>query len=1550
MVGFERENRLIKNMSFKEFVGEFLSFLEFQEARLLSWGFYDFSYTTSDVEELFENFADKDLKEAWDKVEADGKTMDELLDDMEHARLLYRPVEDEDSYRTRFAEGVRLFARLRQMFKEKDWATGANLVSDIKLHLAARRYPFRHETAADCWSDLQSHCWDESLQKSAFDALTTKPDGKPFTFARFQRDAFVRVLQNYKGTNLSGTVVSAGTGAGKTKAFYLPALLGAITELKSNLPPFVKIIAIYPRNVLLADQLREALSEAAKLSEVLKKHKLRPLRFGALLGQTPTKDNFTRIETNGKTYAENKRNWKRVGNGFAVPFVKSPFDATQDLIWRDEDRERGNTQLFRAGGSSTTPDVPDKVLILTREELRQNPPDVLFLSAEMLNRELGNSEWDKVFGINQGDNYPRLLLLDEVHAYEGLHGAQVAWTLRRWRYWSRNQNQHVVGLSATLKDAPKHLGTLVGMPASAVQQFTPAESELDYKGIEYNLAIKGDPVSGASLLATSIQSAMLVGRLLTPRNVSKSESGDDEIRQSDFYGRKVFGFTDNLDSLNRWYSDTNDADVNKRLAKLRLHPAKRKRPLPFDAEVIKRVNEAGQIWELPRKLGFDLESSLHISRCSSQDSGVNVGSDLIVASASLEVGFDDPEVGAVLHHKKPVSMSSFIQRKGRAGRRPGMRPLTIVILSDYGGDRWAFQNAERLFQPEIDNILLPLINPSVLRIQATFFLLEWLARQINLGGSYFSYFSAPYADEMLNWQRNRTQKAIPILRDFLQQGKYWQSFRRDFTKVFSRPYKFDGRELGEAELDAILWESPRPVLRHVVPTLLRQLESEWKIAKSDDQRENAGVNHPLPQFLPGATFAELGGIGVRLSFIKENDHADEKADEYLSVSRALSEACPGRVSKRYALRLQESGFWHKYSAEILKSQVPTFTESVKTLFPNCLFAKEINGVLVHQPTTIELAHRPENVLDTSNSSWNWQSFLQTRSEGISLPIFRSKIWSDLVENCKAHLHRAYSKIDVSRFANSCEYEIRFDKGVSTRGTVFLGSRDDKNDEAVGFRLQADGIALSLNPEKANEAHELTPAQISRFRPQFYLHTLKTCPILHESMNSFLVEWMWQTSIAMLAATASQNRCSFAEAQNLLADCRPQAAAKVLDSIFQVRDVAVHSDEQEMRLKQRLIEQWKDPIVSARFYELERLLWSDLGDDFEEWVKRRYVATLAQAFRTAAVSGIADVSEDDVAVDVLWDENGTARIYLTELNSGGLGQIELVINYLRQSPEKFLEAMRHALTYCPRNMSFQGLSKTLESVVVANPYQNALADTLTKIRAAKNFKEQNKAKLDLQNALEDAGLSASRTAVVALVTKLLRPGSSRRTDEAMYLLNQLWKRTERRLGIEIDARVFAYLCSQKDSIRRRVVNLLREIGDSQNPSPAQIHSVIGQFLLLDCEDACPECLDNPNRYNDFGKPSRSLTRIKLNLDGAEVIIDDVSNDWLDKARQILRSDGRVRLVANNKDLTIVSKAIQGLLAEEIEVEYLLLPVSISSINRQGEKWFIELELKGFGYGA
>ena len=130
-------------MNIQAFVGEFLSFLEQQESRLLSWGFYDVSFVESEVASMIEREATPQLLKEWKELEDEGWTLASLLDEMEHGGLLYRASSNDGNYRTRFAEGVRLIARLRQLFKPQDWSTGPSLVSDIQLHLAQRRNPKR---------------------------------------------------------------------------------------------------------------------------------------------------------------------------------------------------------------------------------------------------------------------------------------------------------------------------------------------------------------------------------------------------------------------------------------------------------------------------------------------------------------------------------------------------------------------------------------------------------------------------------------------------------------------------------------------------------------------------------------------------------------------------------------------------------------------------------------------------------------------------------------------------------------------------------------------------------------------------------------------------------------------------------------------------------------------------------------------------------------------------------------------------------------------------------------------------------------------------------------------------------------------------------------------------------------------------------------------------------------------------------------------------------------------------------------------------------------
>jgi ATP-dependent helicase Lhr and Lhr-like helicase len=129
-------------------------------------------------------------------------------------------------------------------------------------------------------------------------------------------------------------------------------------------------------------------------------------------------------------------------------------------------------------------------------------------------------------------------------------------------------------------------------------------------------------------------------------------------------------------------------------------------------------------------IGFDLSDRLLIGRTSSQDTGVDRDADITVATASLEVGFNHPGVGAVLRHKAPRGTASFLQRRGRAGRVRTMRPWTVVVLSDYGRDRAAYQAYEQLFDPVLDARALPVGNRYVLRMQAVYVLMDWLRTQL----------------------------------------------------------------------------------------------------------------------------------------------------------------------------------------------------------------------------------------------------------------------------------------------------------------------------------------------------------------------------------------------------------------------------------------------------------------------------------------------------------------------------------------------------------------------------------------------------------------------------------------------------------------------------------------------------------------------------------------------------------------------------------------------------------------------------------------------------
>jgi len=1518
-------------MSKRIFVDALLSFLERREARHLSWGFYNVSFDGMDVEAALVDEGPEDLNDGWRALQTTGVLMPGLLDEMSYHGLLHQ-LED-GRYRTRFGETVRLIANLRQLFRPQDWNVGRRLVGDLQLQLSQRKYPRRDQTAGACWEDLASVAVNSrGIQEEVFRALSSTPSGQSLEFSGFQRRAFKHIFASYGAQGLSGSIVSAGTGAGKTKAFYIPAFLGLAADLAMDQAPYTKIIAIYPRNVLLADQLREALAEASKIAPVLSRHGLRPITFGALLGDTPRRYFFDR-ERDGRYRVESfeRSAWKnRTPDGFPIPFLRSPVAPEEKLIWRDEDRTAGRTTLYRPG--QVTPDVPDQTLLILREDIQRRPPDVLFLSLEMLNRELGNPDWASTFGIDATDGRrPRLLLLDEVHTYSGLAGAQAAWVLRRWMYAARTaRSLHVVGLSATLREAPRHLGAVSGVAPGSVTEFRPSEDESVGEGMEYNLAVKGDASSATSLLSTSIQTAMLIARSQTPRELPRPVD-PDSIASGAFYAPKVFAFSDNLDVLNRWLTDLSDSE-NQRLARFRLPPADRQPPLVLSPAIERQMRDAGQVWDLPHRLQYDLNRSLRVTRCSSQDPGVDTASDIVVATAALEVGYDDPDVGVTMHHKAPRSIASFVQRKGRAGRRRGTRPWTVVVLSDYGVDRWAFQQVEKLFDPEIEALALPMANPYVLRIQATSFLIDWMGRRIGHGAPY-DYLAKP--EPRSSAAQGQARK---ILDDFLEQGREWRKFRRDFFYAFRYPFGGGGEALSDEALDAILWEEPRPLITQAIPALVRKLERGWTFAQESraNDVEDRGANRPLPQFLPPATFADLAVAEARLSF----PPGTRKPDEHESVSRVLFEACPGNVSKRFSTRLNESGYWHTLSQRLMQGGPVQL--SMDEAFANSLFIDRVDGVDIYQPTEVTLAPRPQNVGDTSRGFWDWRSTLRTIGQGRELPILTELPWTRIVRTTTAHLHRDSCAVEVVRHAHTSSYEVRVGTANPVQGTVTLVRRADDGtttEQAVGFHQRVDGIVFDVNPEWVDACSAgLDVETAARFRPVFFLEKLTTVLARDVGINQFLAEWLWQTAMASLTATAALQRVHLRDAQALLHGRRPQAAARVLDAII---PPALQGTTAAPPLKTRILAAWNDPIVLQAIEDIEPCLWEPPTEEFTAWARQRYLATVAQSVRSAALACVPGLSEDDVIVDVV----GDARIVLTEAASGGLGHMERIVRELRQDPDGFHAALEDALVFCPRQRTAVTLTRAVHE---ANAEGSALASAFSEVRATRSSADVDRARSNLTRALAERGLPANRSAVVAIVTRLLRPGSRVSTDQAIDLLNRGWRRLSRRLGVDIDVRVFAYVCVRNPSIFRRLSRLLQTIGDGDQPTMSQTYAILQQSLFGPCEDACPECLDQPHRFSPFGRPSRALAALWLLLPSQPVDADSNPVDWCDVVRRRLVADRRVQLRTSHARLPEVAATLQALLAEEVDYGHLLVPITLVRTERLEQGWLFTLQLRETTY--
>ena len=211
----------------EQFLIHILDIVEQKEAKLLCWGIVETSMTIAEICLIIdEALSSKEFIEKDITLLYSNQIIDQLI---KRCLIFDVGVRPKEIFRSRMAETVRLLFQLRQLFPRNDgdsgWQNAPTLVADFRFVWRRRRYPIRNISPLDAVKCI-SECLNNSFTESVISRLIS------FPLASFQVLAARRILSSFDGKFSSATLVSAGTGSGKTLSFYLPVLTRILVFLK----------------------------------------------------------------------------------------------------------------------------------------------------------------------------------------------------------------------------------------------------------------------------------------------------------------------------------------------------------------------------------------------------------------------------------------------------------------------------------------------------------------------------------------------------------------------------------------------------------------------------------------------------------------------------------------------------------------------------------------------------------------------------------------------------------------------------------------------------------------------------------------------------------------------------------------------------------------------------------------------------------------------------------------------------------------------------------------------------------------------------------------------------------------------------------------------------------------------------------------------------------------------------------------------------------------------------------------------------------------------
>jgi len=1494
----------------------FLSELEEIEYKSIQWGYIDgalleddaYDYALKIIEDN-EYLANEFMAKHHFKNIDDEILIDYLLEEKLLFEVQITP--SKNGFRTRFGESIRLLANLRQIFPNRGWEEAPKLVSDFRVKLQKRFYPIRDVAPLDLLhiepfkslSRLQQDIWKK--------LVTVYPNMK---LANFQKKATSTLLQH--NSPYKGVIVTAGTGSGKTLSFYLPALLKVVDSIKMDSSHWTRVLAAYPRIELLRDQLSEAILQSLEIENVLKINNLRPMRIGALYGAIPDECSYASIE---------QKKWKRnrEDTGWICPIINCPRTDTP-LIWLDSDIDRKIERLVPSQNIEGAITLESKHIALTRESLLRETPDLLFITLEMLNQRLSDFKINKLFGINQYNKKPFLMLLDEVHTYTGTTGAQAALVIGRWKQALWNPDLKFVGLSATLSEAERFFSELTGLYEDKILEITPQKEEMIEEGAEYQIVLKGDPVNRTGLLSTTIQTIMLMGRIVEPMS-----------KKSKLYGQKIFAFTDDLDVTNRLFDDLKDAEGWDVFNRNSPEDASLARLRHKDINKYARYRD-GQDWRACEDIGHILDQNsvdakLKITRTSSQDTGVDMNSSVVVATASLEVGFNDPTVGVVVQHKAPHNWANFLQRKGRAGRKRGMRPFMITTLSDFGRDKVAFQHYEHFFEPRVPAQRLPISNRYILKIQGTITLFDWLAKKLPHRKIWiFKLLSHPTKN---SYELDTLNEIKVILNQVLLVDSEQHSEFINYLKY--------SLSMTEENTKEVLWSAPRSLLLEVMPTLLRRIESNWKLAfpKGEEVYENYQKNHPLPEFITATLFSDLALPEVQV--IASLDQDREKTHS-MALIQAMREFAPGRISRRFATDRGNLYHWIPIATDTEEQNLEISDYSIKVdRVKNIMHNNQ--DIEIFRPWEYKLEKNSDpRISKRSNSILEWNAKFKIEGAPVKIHLVKGNHWSQTIKNLDFYVNTHNSSVEVTRYSTMAIANFSFTDGTALETKVHF--TNGESPAAIGFSMHVDGLHLKY------KVPSLQKLQDRKFSDEFkrelkvawYRHLVIENRDLPSDINYFERHWLQEVILNAIVIVSEEKNINLDKANDLLNN-DSSIIFEVLSVLFNtdIRLIEEDSDEEstnESRLYERLKELLDTKETRVQLHSIFHDAISIEDDNWWRWIRN----SLHHSFAETLLSACQQLTPNQSAIDTLLvdplpiSEQATeADIWLTESSAGGVGVLDSLVTVISSNPTLLFQAIDASTQLSDYEHVVDSLEYFID-LVNTNEEINALS---LKVCVTREHKARQEALSSLYLKLSKYGISMSHAFKVALNTRLLKDGVDNNFFSFIYEIIKWRDDLEDNKQIAVDLRLLCFLISKQESFKDKI----NQLQIAQSNQVANVVNFLTNILWSRNFEARWQVLQSysPFKQNIFTDPKLVKHYI---LEEKIKYVDMVEEDWNTQTLQLLAKYGVCKLKSTTKNEEELRAHLVKLLTKAVDVDFLQLFIVIVGIEKDRTGTTVSLKLR------